>query len=167
MAICLALSKHGYSNFSLEILEYCPASKLLKREKYYFKLLKPDYNISEEPSSPILGRNHSEQSRAKIAAKIAALVRSEETKAKLRGPKSEETKAKMSAAHKGKIHSEEHKEKISLAHPKCKKIEVNSLELNTSTIYNSMGEAAKSLNLSSHKIISQYISRKQLMPYKG
>jgi hypothetical protein len=63
--------------------------------------------------------------------------------------------------------SHEHKEKISLGNPNCKKIEVIDLELNTSTIYNSMDEAAKSLNLSSHKIISQYISRKQQIPYKG
>jgi hypothetical protein len=79
----------------------------------------------------------------------------------------EESKNKISAHMKGIPRSEEHKEKISLGNPNCKKIEVNYLESNTSTIYNSMGEAAKSLNLSSHKIISQYISRKQQIPYKG
>jgi hypothetical protein len=38
---------------------------------------------------------------------------------------------------------------------------------NTKTTYNSIHEAAKSLNLSGHKIISQYIIRKQQKPYKG
>lgn len=45
MLICCALLKYGPSNFSLEILEYCPISKLLKKEKDYFDLLNPDYNL--------------------------------------------------------------------------------------------------------------------------
>ena len=36
MAICCAIKKHGYSNFSLTILEYCEPSKCLEREKYFF-----------------------------------------------------------------------------------------------------------------------------------
>nr|YP_010218817.1 hypothetical protein LK370_mgp006 [Morchella brunnea]UBU98472.1 hypothetical protein [Morchella brunnea] len=77
------------------------------------------------------------------------------------------------------IRSREHKLKISLAHPNCIKIEVRPVDLKTNitTIYNSTNEAAKArglkplqpapggggaaLNLPNHKIISQYISRKQ------
>ena len=44
--ITRALIKYGYSNFSLEILEYCDVSKLLEREQYYFDLLEPDYKTS-------------------------------------------------------------------------------------------------------------------------
>jgi hypothetical protein len=33
MPICLALTKYGYSNFSLKILEYCKPSGLLKQKK--------------------------------------------------------------------------------------------------------------------------------------
>jgi len=40
-----ALSKYGYSNFSLNILEYCEPSLLISREQYYIDLLKPEYNI--------------------------------------------------------------------------------------------------------------------------
>ena len=36
MSICCALLKHGYSNFSLTILEYCEISELLTKEKYFF-----------------------------------------------------------------------------------------------------------------------------------
>jgi group I intron endonuclease len=43
--ICKALLKHGYSNFSFEILEYCNKGEVLVREQYYLDLLKPDYNI--------------------------------------------------------------------------------------------------------------------------
>lgn len=45
LAICAALAKYGYSQFSVEILEYCDPSDILKREQYYLDLLKPQYNI--------------------------------------------------------------------------------------------------------------------------
>lgn len=38
-----ALLKYGFSNFTLEILEYCSEENLLKREQYYLDLLKPQY----------------------------------------------------------------------------------------------------------------------------
>lgn len=40
-----ALLKYGYSNFRLDILEYCDPSMLIKREQYYIDCLKPEYNI--------------------------------------------------------------------------------------------------------------------------
>jgi hypothetical protein len=52
MIINLALLKRGYSKFSLTILEYCEVDKLLEREKHYFNLLNPEYNILKEPGSP-------------------------------------------------------------------------------------------------------------------
>ena len=45
MLISKALIKYGYSNFSLEILEYCDSSKAVSREQYYIDLLKPDDNL--------------------------------------------------------------------------------------------------------------------------
>jgi group I intron endonuclease len=108
LRICLSLMKHGYSNFTrrpgaTEILEYCDPDKLLEREKYYFELLKPEYNICKEPASPILGRNHSEEApfppggdfvpggasprrvaprRGKISASMLGRKDSEQTRAK-------------------------------------------------------------------------------------
>jgi group I intron endonuclease len=73
MYICRSLLKHGYSNFKLEILEYCEVSELLIREKYYWKLLKPEYNIAQDPTAPMTGRTHSEESKqimSDIAKKI-------------------------------------------------------------------------------------------------
>src|SRR5436853_6264428 len=46
MYICRALVKQGYSNFKLEILEYCEVSDLLIREKHYWDIFQPEYNIS-------------------------------------------------------------------------------------------------------------------------
>jgi len=40
-----AILKYGYSNFSIDILEYCEPALLKNREQYYIDLLKPEYNI--------------------------------------------------------------------------------------------------------------------------
>lgn len=67
MIIYKALLKHGYSNFSLKILEYCEPSKCVEREQYYIDLLKPEYNISLTARAPMTGRNHSELTKIKIS----------------------------------------------------------------------------------------------------
>jgi group I intron endonuclease len=67
MAICRALLKHGYPNFSLTILEYCEPDKCLTREKHYWDLLYPEYNITKDPTAPMSGRNHSPESIKKIS----------------------------------------------------------------------------------------------------
>jgi hypothetical protein len=59
-----ALLKHGYSNFILEILEYCDINNLLKREQYYLDNLKPEYNIVEKAGST-LGYKHTEETLKK------------------------------------------------------------------------------------------------------
>jgi group I intron endonuclease len=122
-AIYSSLLKYGAAqptNFSLEILEYCEKEKVVSREQYYLDLLKPEYNILKIAGSPT-GRQHLEETKAKI---------SEALKGKNH---SEEHKAKISEALKGKNHPEEHKFKISLARasllappppPNCIKIEV-------------------------------------------
>ena len=66
MSICCALLKHGYENFSLTIIEYCEISELLTKEKYFLaerKLLTPEYNIAQDPTAPMSGRTHSEESK--------------------------------------------------------------------------------------------------------
>jgi hypothetical protein len=60
-----ALLKYGFSNFSLEILEYCNYEDLLKKEQYYLDILKPEYNIVEIAGST-LGYKHSEESLKKM-----------------------------------------------------------------------------------------------------
>lgn len=60
-----ALLKDGYSNFTLEILEYCDRDNLLKREQYYLDNLKPEYNVLEKAGST-LGYKHTEESLNKM-----------------------------------------------------------------------------------------------------
>lgn len=55
-----ALLKYGYSNFSLQILEFCDKKNCIIREDFYFNLLKPDYNVLEKAGSS-LGFKHNEK----------------------------------------------------------------------------------------------------------
>jgi group I intron endonuclease len=65
MLINKALIKYGYSNFSLEILEYCDPAMVISREQFYIDLLKPTYNILLFAGSS-LGYKHNAESRKKI-----------------------------------------------------------------------------------------------------
>jgi len=60
-----ALLKYGYSNFRLEILEYCDKKSLISREQYYIDILKPEYNICLKAGSS-LGRVTREETRSKL-----------------------------------------------------------------------------------------------------
>jgi group I intron endonuclease len=79
MYICRALLKYGYSNFSLEILEYYKPDDVIELEDKYIKLLKPEYNILQKAGNS-LGFKHSETTRAKMRASKLGLKKSEETK---------------------------------------------------------------------------------------
>lgn len=61
-----ALLKYGFSNFSLEILEYCNNKEdVIKREQYFLDLLKPQYNIVQTAGST-LGYKHTPESLIKM-----------------------------------------------------------------------------------------------------
>jgi len=92
-----ALLKYGYSNFTLEILEYCEGVDAVLREQFYFDLFKPEYNILEQAGSS-LGFKHSEETLEFF--KNSRLV-------------SEETRNNLSLAATGRILTEEDKKKIS------------------------------------------------------
>ena len=53
MAINRALLKYGYSNFTLEIIEYCEPSDVIDREQFYLDLLQPEYNILSKAGSSL------------------------------------------------------------------------------------------------------------------
>ena len=104
-----------YSNFSLEILEYCNIPDLTEREQYYLDTLNPRYNTLKIAGSS-LGRKHSEEAKAKISKALKGVYVKE--KSALYGSRaSEETKALMSLKKSksnnplfGKTHTEETKE---------------------------------------------------------
>ena len=71
----------------------------------------------------------------------------------------------------GQNHSDETKKKISDVmtgenNPNSSKIEVTDLKEITTTSYNSFSKAARALNFPSHNVISNYILRNQMKPYK-
>jgi len=60
-----SLLKHGHSNFSLDIIEYCEYGLLLKREQFYLDFFKPEYNILKIAGNR-LGSIHSEATKTKM-----------------------------------------------------------------------------------------------------
>jgi group I intron endonuclease len=194
IVIYRALLKHGYSNFKLEILEYCAPAKCIKIEQKYINLLKPAYNILKVAGSS-LGYKHDDEAKKKISD-----ANKGENHPNFGKTHSEETRANMSASHMGRTKSLEHKanigealkgknnpmfgrtgknhpmfgktqseetiSKITGSQPNSKKIEVSDLYLNSKTTYDSMGAASRALNISVSRI-SMYFNRNQIKPYKG
>jgi len=130
--ITQALLKHGYSNFTLEILEYCPKASLLEREQFYLDLLKPEYNILKYAYS-MLGYKHSPEKIALFKLKTI----------------STEHKEILSLTHTGKTVSKETRDKLAVAtatYTSKNKLSVQGLaNLKASTIVRE-GVAVKVLN---------------------
>jgi group I intron endonuclease len=61
-----AILKHGYSNFSLEILEYCSPEQCIEREDFYLSSLPHEYNILPKAGSSF-GFKHSEKTKKIIS----------------------------------------------------------------------------------------------------
>jgi group I intron endonuclease len=88
----------------LEILEYCRADELIKREQYYLDLLNPEYNILKYAYS-LLGYKHTPENIAKFKLKKV----------------SQELKDILSSVHSGKEVSQETRDKLSLSITNYKK----------------------------------------------
>jgi group I intron endonuclease len=114
--ICYALLKYGHNNFTLEILEYCPISKLIKREQYYLDLLKPEYNICKIAYST-LGYKHRADTIALLKKKMTPEVL-ELLKQKKISPEHKEI---LSLTHKGKVVGEETRKKLAIATTRYRK----------------------------------------------
>lgn len=136
MPICVALSKYGYHNFSVTILEICDIDidSIISREKHFFEVYSPEYNILKIPGSPSRGSGwkHSEASIEKM--RIAAYKRSPETSAK-----------------------------FSAVQPRSIKVEVTDMETNTTTIYHVIRAAARILGIDK-RYIEHYILLNQDKP---
>lgn len=145
-AIYSAILKHGLQNFRLEVIEYCERADTIEREQYYIDLLQPEYNILKTAGSR-LGSKHSDETKVKIGASCLGKTHSEEAR------------QLMSVAKKGKNKSE------GTGSP-SQKIEVFDNITNLTTTYESILEAARTLNIR-HSTISNYFARNQLKPFKG
>lgn len=138
MPIYNALLKYGYTNFSLTILEFCDIDNLMPREKFFFEVYSPEYNILDTPGSPSRGSGwkHSEATIENM--RIAAQNRE----------KSPEVTAKLSGA------------QLSI------KVEAVDLETNTSTVYNAVKAAARTLSIDK-RYIENYVYLNQDKPVLG
>ena len=165
MYICNSLIKYDYCNFSLTILEYCSPDKCLERENYYLKLFKPEYNIAQDPTAPFSGRKHSDKSKT-----IMSDAKKGENNPNFGKTLPDETKQIMSDAAKQIENPGRFKpgqQRSVGAEKPSQAIEVTDIKNNTTTCYDSIGEAARALNLPSHKVIANYIKNNQQKPYKG
>jgi group I intron endonuclease len=114
MTIYKAILKYGYTNFKLEILEYCDSNIVLLREQYYIDLLKPEYNIlslagssfgykhTAETLEKFKTRRFSNETLANLTEAARGRVLSKEVRAKISMSRtgiklSDETRAKLSA----------------------------------------------------------------------
>lgn len=139
MPISVALLKYGYSKFSLTILEFCGIDSLMSREKHYFDIYTPEYNILKTPGSPDRGKGWRHSEAAIENMRIAAILVNQSPK----------TLANKSAAQ-----------------PKNIAVEVTDLETNTSTVYHAIRAAARALGID-RRYIEHYIYLKQDKPVLG
>ncbi len=176
-----ALLKGGYSAFRLYILEYCNKEDLIKREQYYFDILKPVYNICYTAGST-LGRLHREESREKIRESklntnsgennhFYGKIHTEEAKikmvnSKISKPLSSKTKEKISGTMSGRKLTEEHKTNLSLAKKNSKIISVLNIKTNEETNYTSISQAERLLGFPKGSIRDN-LKSKSGNPYRG
>nr|YP_010130247.1 GIY-YIG endonuclease [Clavaria fumosa]QPZ51149.1 GIY-YIG endonuclease [Clavaria fumosa] len=191
MVINRALLKHGYSNFKLEILEYCNPKDLVKKEQHYLDILTPEYNVLNTAYSS-LGYKHTKESLLKIKKQLAILNKSKSISVKVTNLKTnvsyEYTYLTTAVKNlninkntlqryilKSKLFKGIYKLESSLSisnfdsnylnHPNSIEIEITDLKLNTVTRYTSMLSAARALWISG-TTISNFIKRNQTKPYK-
>lgn len=119
-----SILKNGYSNFKLDILEYCNKEDLLKREQYYIDQLKPGYNILNSAGSS-LGLKHTEETRKKMSKSALGRTFTKETLAKI---------SKSLIGKRGQV--------------------VELIDKNTGNVleYVSINQAAKAFNVGSEKV---------------
>ena len=147
-----ALLKYGYSNFSLEILEYCTEGvNPIIREQYYLELLKPEYNILDKAGS-LLGFKHKTETLEffKNERKVSNSTREKLSKATTGRILSPELREKLSEVRKDIKLSSITRAKISKAAVALRgvTVSVKDLETSTTTVYTSLTEAAIALGVS-------------------
>ena len=162
-----SLLKHGYSEFRLEILEYCNSEDVIKREQFFLDYLKPEYNILKIAGSRV-GFEVLEETKAKISAALTGRVLSESVKGKIKAARigvkhSEVTKAKL------KEHLINLNKNI-LAEKKSIKVTIFDLETKVFTEYSSIRKAAEAIGSYAHKILNYEnlkLNKNYTKPFKG
>lgn len=143
MIILKTLIKYGYSNFKVEILEFCNKDEVLAREQYYLDLLKPEYNILTAAGSS-LGYKHSEETKVKLKTRNTRNWTGE-------------PKAKWLEDLKRLHASEAHKEHMKkLGEMRSIKVEIFDTLNNETSVYPSAQEAAKAIGVGPSSISAAF-----------
>lgn len=159
-----AILKYGYSNFNLEILEYCDKRTVIKREQHYIDNLKPEYNILKAVNSR-LGSKHTLETKTLISLRLKGVnnpnygkIVSDETRKRI----SESLKSLRRVKRESAI-TVKTRLKMSL---RCQgvKIKVINISLNSSTIFPTISSVAKHFGIS-NTTVSRYLDKDK--DYKG
>jgi group I intron endonuclease len=160
-----ALIKYGYSNFRLEILEYCNVKDAIVREQYYLDIFKPEYNILKIAGSS-LGFKHSEKTINffKNERKVSEETRKNLSLAATGRILTEEDKDKISKKRTGTKLSEETKAKLSAVTTSLIGVSVLVKNINTQeeNEYKSLTEAAEIIGVSRTAVAKALSSGKSL-----
>ena len=141
-AIYSAFLKYGYSNFSLDILEYCKPDELISREQYYIDVLKPEYNILEIAASR-LGTKQTEQTKKLISKALKGRLFSKESKTKMQ--EVAKLRQGIKTSFFGKNHTLETITRIS--DTKSLIVKVTDVKTGISKTFRGNAQAAKYLNI--------------------
>jgi len=113
-----AWNRYGEQAFEFSIILLCDREHKLYFEDGFLKLFNPAYNIATDASAPMQGRNHSEETRARMSVARLGTHPTDETRAKmsvsskgntscLGHKQTEETRAQISRTKKGTVMSDE------------------------------------------------------------
>ena len=156
-----ALLKYGYSNFTLDILEYCEVNILMEREEYYF-ILKLEYNILKAANSRI-GSKHSLKTRALISLKLKGInnpsfgkILSSETRMKI----SESLKYSFTFKNSIKLRPKHITYETKLKRSRCKEVSVKVYDKNANLVkeFPTMISVALDFNISS-RTVGRYLDK--------
>ena len=148
MPINQSLLKHSYQNFSLTILEFCNIDSLVSREKHFFDVYSPEYNILNIPGSPSRGSGwkHSEATIENMRTAASKTFKSPEFLTKLSKGQSSGIKVEVT-------------DLITNTYLPCS-IEVTNVQTNEVLNYSSISSAGEALDISQSSI-SVYLSLKK------
>jgi group I intron endonuclease len=150
MTIYKGILKYGYTNFRLDILEYCTPNVLLEREQYYIDLIKPKYNNLRIAGSSI-GYKHTIDTLKKFSTrKVSEITRANLAKAATDRVLTDAARAKISLARTGIKLSDTTKAKLSAIASAKTGIEVKVMNITTgnTTEYLNLTLAALALGVS-------------------